>query len=684
METNTNTQILNLIDKSQNILLLTHAKADCDGLGSMLSLYLTLKELGKNVTAATNDPAPDNLSFLPSLDVVSNSIASKDFIIKLDTSKNPLSKIKYNMEGDYMNIVITPKGDSFSQEDVSFEKGGAKFDLIVVMDAGSLDHLGAIYDKNTELFFEAPIINIDHHTSNTDFGQINLVDPVASSTTEVMFPLLKEMEAKYNKKFITKDVATLLLAGIITDTGSFQHANTSPQSMEAAADLLDLGGRQQEIIKNIYKTKKLSTLKLWGSVLSKVKVDPVYRMVWSTISEDDLAESGAKPEESDGVVDDLLTNAPGAEVIFLVKYNSNNLVSVSMRSTSDQVNVGKITSEMGGGGHVRAAGFKVRDGRPFDQVVSETIAKIRNYQAKRLNIHQNETEEQGGRTEEPKNRRTEEQKDSQLNRVEKQDVKRERKETYLEFKAKPIVQRNNETTRQSIPRSTTENGRDNNIRRQRPPNPQPNKTNRNSDTRTRVDNKPQAQRVQQVNPQNKNELRRFDQSAKTVPFKRTEEQGNKAAEELKNKRTEEHRNSQLNRGNKQNTEPEKSRTTGDFSTKVEMTTNKTEKPEEKRVEPEKQFKAGTIPKPQFKKFEKREASISQSPTPNDQLSNESDMKDEKQNMSPEENKKTVDFSAEVEMTTNKSNEVKNPINEKQEEDTNTSPRTDNQNLKVEE
>ena len=448
MEANTNTEIINLIDKSQNILLLTHAKADCDGLGSVLSLYLTLKELGKNVSAATNDPAPENLTFLPSLDVVSNSIGSKDFIIKLDTSKNPLSKIKYHMDGDFMNIVVTPKGDSFSSKDVSFGKGGAKFDLIIVMDAGNLEHLGAIYDKNTELFFESPIINIDHHTSNTDFGQINLVDPIAASTTEILFPLLKDMEKKYDKKFITEDIATLLLAGIITDTGSFQHANTSPHSMETSAELLDLGARQQEIIKNIYKTKKLSTLKLWGSVLSKVKVDPIYRMVWSTISEEDLRESGALPEESEGVVDDLLTNAPGAEVIFLVKYNDKNLTSVSMRSTSNQINVGKITTDMGGGGHVRAAGFKVRDGRPFDQVVSETIAKVREYQAKRLNIHPEENKKyklEGGKFED-QNLKLEENKIGKFEtRSSKLEEKKEKKETYLEFNAdkKPEKMKNN-------------------------------------------------------------------------------------------------------------------------------------------------------------------------------------------------------------------------------------------------
>ena len=115
-------------------------------------------------------------------------------------------------------------------------------------------------------------------------------------------------------------------------------------------------------IKNIYKTKKLSTLKLWGIVLSKVQVDPVYRMVWSTISKEDLDEAGASSEETGSIIDDLLTNAPGAEIIFLVKHNDQGYTSVSMRSTSTSIDVGKICAQFGGGGHKR---FNSGAGRKF-------------------------------------------------------------------------------------------------------------------------------------------------------------------------------------------------------------------------------------------------------------------------------------------------------------------------------
>ncbi len=389
MENNTQEQILNLIDKSQNILLLTHAKADCDGLGSMISMYLALQGLGKNIVAATNDPAPDSLSFLPSINIVQNSVASNNFIISLDIQKTPLNKIKYKLTEDKstINIIVTPKIGRFKNEDVKLGQEEVNFDLIITFDTGNLEHLGPIYDDNAELFFKTPLINIDHHASNTDYGQINHVDMVAASTTEVMIGLLENMEKRYGKKFLNEDVATLLLAGLITDTGSFQHANTSPKAMEVAAKLLGMGARQQEIIKNIYKTKKLSTLKLWGTVLSKVETDPVYRLVWSSISKNDLNETGASAEESEGIIDDLLSNAPGAEIIMLFKYNEEGYVSVSMRSTTNSADVGKISAEMGGGGHVRAAGFKRRDGSSLERLIEDTLTKVRQYQGQRLNIH---------------------------------------------------------------------------------------------------------------------------------------------------------------------------------------------------------------------------------------------------------------------------------------------------------
>ncbi|MCK5600304.1 DHH family phosphoesterase, partial [Candidatus Pacearchaeota archaeon] len=181
-------QTINLVEKSQKILLLAHARVDCDGLGAALSAASILKEMGKEVTVATSDPAPENLAFLPSMEILQNSLSgSGDFIISIDTSKVPIGKLKYNKEDHKFNIIISPKDGMINEADVSFQHGMNKFDLIFVMDTGNLEHLGALYEDNVEMFFNTPVINIDHHASNTDFGQVNMVDVNASSTTEVLY-----------------------------------------------------------------------------------------------------------------------------------------------------------------------------------------------------------------------------------------------------------------------------------------------------------------------------------------------------------------------------------------------------------------------------------------------------------------------------------------------------------------
>ena len=260
-----------LIEKSQDILILTHMRPDPDGIGAALALSLVLKELGKKVTVAANEPISDTMSFLPATNSIQTILGgNKDFVITLDCAKNTISKIKYSAEDNRFHIIITPKDGEFAPADVTFGAGHNPFSLIIVLDTGNLEHLGPLYEKNVKLFFETPVINIDHHASNTDFGQVNLVNSTAASTTEILYDYLVYLEKKMGKKFITADVATLLLAGLITDTGSFQHANTSPRSLEVAAELLDLGARQQEIVKNIFKTKKLSTLKLWGIEIRRI------------------------------------------------------------------------------------------------------------------------------------------------------------------------------------------------------------------------------------------------------------------------------------------------------------------------------------------------------------------------------------------------------------------------------
>lgn len=384
MISSTQKQVIDLIKRSNKILVLPSAPPDGDSLGAAISLYMSLKKLGKEVTVICSDPVPEVLQFLPNIKAVGNKVVTtSDFIITIDLKNAKLNHIKNFVENDKVNIVITPKEGRISEGDITFNRGEVGYDLIITVDTAELTQLRGFYEQNIELFHQIPVINIDHHISNAHFGKVNNVDIMASSTTELLVPLLEQLANEENVELIDEDVATLLLTGIITDTGSFQNANTTPKAFDVAANLVSYGARQQEIIQHIYKTKQLSQLKLWGRVLSKIQVDEHYRIVWSVVSQQDFRDTGSQEDETGDVIDELMTNAPGAEVIILMKEKKDNTISVSVRTTNPSVDASKIAEAFGGGGHTQAAGFRIND-RGLRDAEYDVINSVKKYQAQHL------------------------------------------------------------------------------------------------------------------------------------------------------------------------------------------------------------------------------------------------------------------------------------------------------------
>jgi len=383
-------QIIDLIKRSNRILVLPSAPIDGDSIGSALSLYIILKKLGKEVMVASSETLPDLLGFLPKTNVINPSLlSSKDFIISLDTRKVKISEIKSDVEENRVNIIITPKDGRFSENDISFNEGQEQYDLIITVDTADLKQLRKIYEDNMEMFHEIPVINIDHHISNEHYGKINYVDIMSAATTELLLPLFEKMEEAFEIELVDEDVATLLLTGIITDTGSFQNSNTTPKAFAHSAQLIAYGARQQEIIQHIYKTKQLSQLKLWGRVLSKIQTDEKYKIVWSSVSQQDFRDTESTEDQTGDIIDELMTNAPGAEIVLLLKEKSNGTISGSIRTTSPEIDASNIAEMFGGGGHSRAAGFVIKDG-DFRKHEDEIMTKIRDYQKDRLNIYEDE------------------------------------------------------------------------------------------------------------------------------------------------------------------------------------------------------------------------------------------------------------------------------------------------------
>ncbi len=366
-----------LIERSQRILLIPHANVDADGLSSALACYSLFKQLGKDCTVICPDTLPESLDFLPNFEHLSTSISSeRQFVITLDCSGGmEVDKLRYTVEDHKVNIIIVPKKGILKQKDISFLDEGSSYDLIVVLDTAEMSLLGSFYADNIDLFTTTPILNVDHHISNTRFGQLQLIDSTCASATEVLFGWFQSHPAW--ARLLTPDLATLLLTGLITDTRSFQNPNTTPKSLEVAANLLDLGARQQEIIQNIYKTKPLSTLKIWGRALNRIQMDPDARIVWSSVSREDLTEMSATSKETAGLLDELISTIPDADVHVLFTEIEDGGFKASMRS-SPAIDVNRAAGRLfGGGGHARASGFKIKTYPNFQLQVVECIRLLK-------------------------------------------------------------------------------------------------------------------------------------------------------------------------------------------------------------------------------------------------------------------------------------------------------------------
>lgn len=360
----------------QRLLVIPHANVDPDGLSSALACYQMFKAIGKEVTVICPDTPPESLRFLPGFEKLEGEIAeSQNFVVTINLDDGvEVDKLRYTVDDGKVNIIVVPKKGSIASKHVTFAEGERHYDMIVMVDTADLALLGSLYTEHIGLFSDTPILNIDHHISNTKYGQVHMIDPTAASATEVLYSWFLQVPDWQSR--ITPDLATLLLTGLITDTRSFQNPNTTPRSLEIAAELLERGARQQEIIQHIYKTKPLSTLKIWGRALNRIQMDATAGIVWSSISREDLQEMEASSKETHGILDELISTIPNADVHVLFTEVEEGGLKASMRSSAN-IDSSRLAGEtFGGGGHPRASGFRVKNYENFQLQVLECIKKL--------------------------------------------------------------------------------------------------------------------------------------------------------------------------------------------------------------------------------------------------------------------------------------------------------------------
>lgn len=310
-------QFKSFLEKSKEVLILIPENPSGDAVGSAWALYFFLQK--KNIIPAiafANNLSP-KYAFLPKPENILNQISgARDFVLSFDTARNKIVGIRSEEKENNFNVYITPEKGSVDPRDFSFILAKFKYDLIIVLDCSDLDKLGKLYGQNPDLFFEVPIVNIDHRSNNENFGQINLVDVVASSCSEILTAALENIDYQT----IDKAIADCLLTGIVSATDSFQKKNTTPRALLTAATLMDKGADHQEIVRWLYKTQPLPILKLWGRAMSKLNWDEKSKFIWAELSVEDFVQSRSKPEDVIEILDKLQENYSDGR-IFTILYN---------------------------------------------------------------------------------------------------------------------------------------------------------------------------------------------------------------------------------------------------------------------------------------------------------------------------------------------------------------------------
>jgi phosphoesterase RecJ-like protein len=300
-------RIIRRLRQSDNILLVSHVNPDGDALGSLIAASLALEKGGKRTTMYNESPIPAVYRFLPAVDRIRRRI----------------------------------------------DHPGA-YDAVVVLDCSNIDRIGRLADDAAQFRIT---INIDHHLSNTGFGDIRHVDTSACSTAEIVYRLVRSMEIPMDQ-----DIATAIYTGILTDTGSFRFANTNRTAFSVCLDLIESGVDPYTVAQHVYGTYSIGRIKLLNLALDSIEVSADGALSFMMLTRDMLEETGTQPEDVDGMIN-YAKSIKDVKVAVLIQERresgkplGKNNFYVSLRSDGS-VDVAALAASFGGGGHHRAAGF---------------------------------------------------------------------------------------------------------------------------------------------------------------------------------------------------------------------------------------------------------------------------------------------------------------------------------------
>jgi phosphoesterase RecJ-like protein len=321
--------VTQLVHRSKEILVICHLSPDGDAIGSLLGLGLALRTLGKRVTLACEDPPPPKFSFLPGYSSIINII----------------------------------------------ENG--VFDLVIGLDSSDLSRLGKVYDHSQ--LAGVPLINIDHHITNLYYGDLNLVEPKAASTAEIILDLLDRLGIAINPRIEEvvgemppeTEIATCLLTGIVTDTLGFRTSNVTPQVMRAAMRLMEAGASLSQTTHYAFNQRPLVELNLLARGLSRLRAQD--GLAWSEISLADRQDHGHLENGDVGLVG-MLVRTQEVHIAAVFTEKENNQVEISFRADPG-FDVSQLALNLGGGGHPAASGCTIEG--PLEAAKARVLPMLR-------------------------------------------------------------------------------------------------------------------------------------------------------------------------------------------------------------------------------------------------------------------------------------------------------------------
>lgn len=327
-------QLHKLLEDSKQILLVFGLEKNEDDIASALALKLFLEKQNKQVdVVAENFTVPKNLKFLPKIADIRGELAHlQKLTIKVDVSRAKIETLSYDIKDNWLSIHLSPKQGTITKNDLRTAQSNFKYDLIIAVGARDLESLGNIFFSNTDLFYKTPVVNIDRHASNEHYGQINLVDITATSVAEIIYKTMFQL----GEAFIDEKIATCVLAGIISQTHGFKVAQVTPSTLNLASRLMNMGADREEIIRNLYRTQSISSLKLWGRALSNLQTALDLGLVWTSITRDDFTRSGADEEDLKNIISELISNTPEARIILLFNEITGQNNNIRVTITADK------------------------------------------------------------------------------------------------------------------------------------------------------------------------------------------------------------------------------------------------------------------------------------------------------------------------------------------------------------